>query len=124
MFDPHISIRRTATCIVLSALVLLWPLMSAASSEFFSETDLDQAEPVEITSHIMSIDYAKATLVVAENQVMIVDVVMGGERFTTQVLDAEGEAISFDDLSVGQTVLIQGLKLVGGRVVGARVQQQ
>ena len=124
MFDLHISIRRTATCIVLLALVLLWPMMSAASSEFFSETDLDQAEPLEITSHIMSIDYGKGTLVVAENQVMIVDVVMGGERFTTQVLDAEGEAISFDELSVGQTVLIQGLKLVGGRVVGTRVQQQ
>ncbi len=124
MFDPHISTQKTVTWIILSALVLLWPWMSTASSGFFSETDLDQAEPVEITSHIMSIDYAKGILVVAENKVRIVDVIIGGERFTTQVLDAEGEAISFDELSIGQTVVIQGLKLVDGRVVGSRVQQQ
>ena len=124
MFDPHILTRKTATCIVLLALVLFWPLMGAASSGFFSETDLDQAEPVNIISRIMSIDDVKGILVVAEQQVMIVDVVMGGEHFTTQVINAENEAISFEELSVGQTVLVQGLKLVDGRVVGARVQQK
>ena len=124
MFDPHILTRKTATCIVLLALVLFWPLMVAASSGFFSETDLDQAEPVNIISRIMSIDDVKGILVVAEQQVMIVDVVMGGEHFTTQVINAENEAISFEELSVGQTVLVQGLKLVDERVVGARVQQK
>jgi hypothetical protein len=124
MLNPRLLNRKTLTYIVSSALLLLWPLMSAASSEYFSDTDLDQADPVEITSHIMAIDYAEGILVVAENQVMIVDVVMGGERFTTLVTNAEDEAIAFEELSVGQTVLVQGLKLVDGRVVGARVQQK
>ena len=124
MFDPQLSYRRSMTYIVLLALILLWPPLSTASSKYFSETDLDQAEPVEVTSHIMSIDYNQGIFVVAESQVMIVDVVIGGERFTTQVVNTEDEAISFEELSVGQTVLVQGLKLVDGRVVGARVQQQ
>ncbi len=124
MFDPLKPTRRTVTRIALLVLVLFWPPMGTASSGFFSETDLDQAEPVEIASHIMSIDYETGILVVAENQVMIVDVVVGGERFTTQVIDTEGEAIAFEELSIGQTVLVQGLKLVNGRIVAAKVQQQ
>ena len=116
--------RRIVPWIVALALILFWPLMGVASSEFFSIIDLDQAEPVEMTSHIMSIDYVKGILVVAENQVMIVDVVTGGERFTTQVINSEGEPLSFEELSAGQTVLVQGLKLADGRIVAARVQQQ
>ena len=38
--------------------------------------------------------------------------------------DVPGEPISFDELSAGQTVLVQGLKLADGRIVGARVQQK
>ena len=124
MFNPHLLNRKTVSCTVLLALILLWPLVSKALSGLFTDTDLDQAEPVEIASHIMSIDYANGILVVAENQVMIVDVVVGGQRVTSQVSDTEGEAIAFEELSIGQTVLVQGLKLVDGRVVGAKVQQQ
>ena len=124
MVNPHLSNRRTLTGLILLVLICLWPLMSTASSGFFSEADLDLADSLDITSRIMSIDYAKGILVVAEHPVMIVDVVVGSERFTTEVIDSAGEAISLDELRVGQTVLVQGLKLMDGRVVGARVQQQ
>ena len=124
MFDALLSNRKAGTFIVFLALFLLWPLICAASSQTISEADLDKAEPVEIASHIMSIDYANGILVVAENQVMIVDGLIGGERFITQVIDADGETISFEELGIGQKVVIQGMKLVDGRVVGARVQQR
>ena len=124
MFDPHLSSRRAGACIMFLGLILLWPLICDASSATISEADLDKAEPVEIASHIMSIDYANGILVVAENPVMIVDGVIGSEQLTTLVIDADGDPISFEELNSGQRVLVQGLKLVDGRVVGVRVQQR
>ena len=85
MVKPHLSNRRTGTFLVFVALMLFWPLFSAASPEYISDAELDDAEPVEFASHIMSIDYRKGILVVAENEVMIVDLSIGGERFKTQV---------------------------------------
>jgi hypothetical protein len=40
------------------------------------------------------------------------------------VIDTEGQAIAFEELRIGETVQVQGLKLIDGRVVGAKVQQQ
>ena len=70
----------------------------------------------------MSIDYGKGVLVVAETEVMIVDLMIGAEQFTSQIVDPEGETISIDSLYKGQTVLVQGLKLEDGRVLAAMVQ--
>jgi hypothetical protein len=50
------------------------------------------------------------------------DVIIAGEQFTSQIIDSEGEAITFETLYEGQTVMVQGLKLEDGRVVAAVVQ--
>jgi len=124
MVKPHLSNKRTGTFLIFFLLVLVWPLIGGASPGDISDSDLDNADFVEFSSHIMSIDYAKGILVVAENEVMIVDLLIGGEQFTTQVTNSEDEVISIDSLLKGQKVLVQGLKLDDGRVVAARVQLQ
>lgn len=44
--------------------------------------------------------------------------------FSFQVIDTDRETISFEALNIGEKVLVQGLKLIDGRVLVARVQQQ
>lgn len=124
MVKPHLINRRIGAFFIFFSLMLFWPLMSAASSEHISGSDLDNAEFVEFSSHIMSIDFEKDFLVVAENAVLIVDQLIGSEQFTTQITNSEDETITFDSLYKGQTVLVQGFKLDDGRVVAARVQVQ
>jgi len=123
MGKMHLSNRRTGVFLVFLVLTFLWPLMSAASSEHISDTDLDNAEFVEFSSHIMSIDYGKGLLVVAENVVMIVDLLIGNEQLTTQVTNPDGDVISIDSLYKRQKVLVQGFKLSDGRVLASMVQQ-
>ena len=101
---------------------MLWPLAAGAVSDGISEAALDNADPVEFSSHVMSVDYGKGVLVVAEAEVMIVDMFIAGEQFTSRVVDSEGEAISIESIYKGQTVMVQGLKLGDGRVVAAMVQ--
>ena len=122
MVKPHLSNKETGTFLIFLLLILLWPLVGGASSELISGSDLDDADPVEFSSGIMEIDYDKAMLVVAENEVMIVDLLIGDEQFSTQVTNPEGEVISIESLYKGQKVLVQGLKLDDGRVVASMVQ--
>jgi len=122
MVKPPLSNKWIRTFLIFLFIVFLWPSVSGASPELISDSALDDSDPVEFSSHIMSIDYGKGVLVVAEAQVMIVDLLIGGEQFTSRVVDPEGEPILFDSLYKGQTVLVQGLKLEDGRVVAAMVQ--
>ncbi len=122
MVKPHLSNKETGTFLIFLLLILLWPLVGGASSGLISGSDLDDADPVEFSSGIMEIDYDKAMLVVAENEVMIVDLLIGDEQFSTQVTNLEGEVISIESLYKGQKVLVQGMKLDDGRVVASMVQ--
>ena len=122
MTEPQFFNRRTVAFLVVFSLMLFWPLVGAASSGPISGSDLDKAELVEFSSHIMSIDFGEEVLVVAENVVMIVDRIIEGEQFTTLITNSEDETITFDSLYKGQKVLVQGFKLEDGRVVAARIQ--
>ena len=123
MVKPHLLNKETGTFLIFLLLLLLWPLVGGASSGLSSGSDLDDADPVKFSSGIMEIDYDRAMLVVAENEIMIVDLLIGDEQFTTRVTNAEGEEISLESLYKGQKVLVQGLKLDDGRVVASMVQQ-
>ena len=123
MVKPHLLNKETGTFLIFLLLLLLWPLVGGASSGLISGSGLDDADPVKFSSGIMEIDYDKAMLVVAENEIMIIDLLIGDEQFTTQVTNAKGEEISIESLYKGQKVLVQGLKLDDGRVVASMVQQ-
>ena len=122
MVQSHISNRWIRTFLIFLISVFLWPLAIKASPELISDSALDNSDPVQFSSHIMSIDYGKGVLVVAEAEVMIVDLMIGAEQFTSRIVDSEGETISIESLYEGQTVLVQGLKLEDGRVMAATVQ--
>jgi len=122
MFKSHFSNKGTGPFFIFFLFILLCPLVSAASPELISDLDLDDSDPVEFSSRIMEIDYGKNVLMVAENEVMIVDSVIGDEQFTTRVTDPEGGVISFESLHTGQKVQVRGLKLADGRVLASMVQ--
>ena len=122
MFKSHLSNKGTGLYFIFFLFILLWPLVCGASPEFISDLDLDDSDPVEFSSRIMEIDYGKGVLMVAENEVMIVDAVIGDEQFTTLVTEPEGDMISFESLHTGQKVLVRGLKLADGRVLASMVQ--
>lgn len=122
MFKSFLSNKGTGPFFIFFLFILLCPLVSGASSEFISDLDLDDSDPVEFSSRIMEIDYGNGVLMVAENEVMIVDLVIGDEQFTTLVTDPKGDVISFESLHTGQKVLVRGLKLADGRVLASMVQ--
>ena len=122
MDTSKFSNKWTGAFFVCLFIGLLWPLAAGASSDLISDSTLDNADPVEFSSHVMSVDYGKGVLVVAESEVMIVDLIIAGEQFTSQIVDSEGEAIAIETIYEGQSVMVQGLKLEDGRVVAAMVQ--
>ena len=122
MFKPHSANKGAGPFFLLFLFMLLWPPVGGANPEFLPDLDLDNSDPVEFSSRIMEIDYGKGMLVVAENEVMIVDAVIGDEQFTSLVADPEGEVISIESLHSGQKVLVRGLKLPDGRVLASMVR--
>ena len=122
MFKPHSANKGAGPFFLLFLFMLLWPPVGGANPEFLPDLDLDNSDPVEFSSRIMEIDYGKGMLVVAENEVMIVDAVIGDEQFTSLVTDPEGEVISIESLHSGQKVLVRGLKLPDGRVLASMVR--
>ena len=122
MFKPHSANKGAGPFFLLFLFMLLWPPVGGANPDFLPDLDLDNSDPVEFSSRIMEIDYGKGMLVVAENEVMIVDAVIGDEQFTSLVADPEGEVISIESLHSGQKVLVRGLKLPDGRVLASMVR--
>ena len=122
MDKSEFSNKWTEVFLICLLIGLLWPLAAGASSDLISGSALDNADPVEFSSRVMSVDYGKGVLVVAESEVMIVDLFIAGEQFFSRIVDSDGEAITIDTIYEGQTVMVQGLKLEDGRVVAAVVQ--
>ena len=103
--------------------ILLWcPHQSRAASQPITPEALRYSGPFEITSRIMEIDSEKQLLVVAEKEIHVVDLIVGGEHFLTLLSDAEGDPLPFDALTPGQTVRVQGVELPDGRVLAELIQ--
>jgi len=99
-------------------LIIGWcPSPGRADSSRIAPSDIKFGDPFEITAGIMQIDYAKNRLILAEQEVYAVDQEVGAETIKTAVFDADGESISFDDLKIGQTVRVRGIKLPDGRLI-------
>jgi len=122
MFKPYLLNIGRWSFLIFLLLIFVWPLPGGTSSGLISALDLDNSEPIEFLSDIMEIRYDKEVLVVAEQEVMIVDLMIGGELLTTMLTNPKGDAIFFDSLAPGQIVLVQGIKLADGRVVASMVQ--
>jgi len=122
MFKPHLLNKGRWVFRIFLLLIFVWPLPGGAADQLISDLDPDDSDPVEFSSSIMEIRYDKEVLVVAEQEVMIIDLTIRGEHLATMLTNSEGDAILFESLASGQTVLVQGVKLADGRVVASMVQ--
>jgi hypothetical protein len=62
-------------------------------------------------------------LIIAENEIYVVDLMIGTEYIKTVLSDADGRPILFDSLDRGQTVMVRGMKLPDGRVIAEELVQ-
>lgn len=117
--------KRWFLSILTVILVLNWcPSQSRADSGAITPSDIEHSDPYEITASIMEIDYGKNMLIIAENEVYLVDLVIGGEFIKSVLSDAHGHAILFDSLDRGQTVTVSGMILSDGRVIAEELVLQ
>ena len=116
-------LKRILGAILAIPVILLWcPSQSIAASQPITPEALRYSGPFEITSRIMEIDLEKKLLVVAEKEIHVVNLIIGEEHLLTLLSDAEGEPLSFDALTPGQTVRVQGVELPDGRVLAEMIQ--
>jgi len=121
MYGLHKSgwVRIALVCCV----VVLLTLRPCESSEIKMALDFDASDPVEYRGRIMEINYAKAQLVVAEETILVVDLMVGAHRLTTEVADNAGNLIPLESFKRGDTVLVRGFKNADGIVFAALLQE-
>jgi hypothetical protein len=116
-------LKRCLLAILTLALIIYWsPNQSGAASKPITPEELKYSGPFEITARIMEIDQAKNMLIVAENEIYVVNVMVGAEHLLTVLTDAQGAAVAFESFARGQTVLVKGLQLPDGRVIAELIQ--
>lgn len=109
--------------IALVCCIVLLTLRPCESSEIKLALDFDASDPVEYRGRIMEINYAKAQLVVAEETILVVDLMVGNHRLTTEVSDDSGNLKPFEFFKRGDIVLVQGFKNADGVVFAALLQK-
>jgi hypothetical protein len=103
--------------------VVAMPMKPCASSEPTFNFDFDISDPVEYRARIMTINYAKAQLVVGEHTIQVVDLISGEQRFTTALKNANNEALALELFQKGDLVLIEGLKQPDGSIIASIIQK-
>jgi len=122
MNNVHL-LKRCLWTIFTAALLVYWcPNQSRATSQPITPEELEYSGPFEMTGRIMEIDHGKNMLIVAENNIYVVNLMVGAEHLVTVISDADGGALAFEALDRGQTVLVRGLQLPDGRVIAELIQ--
>jgi hypothetical protein len=109
--------------IALVCCVVLLTLRPCESSEIKLHLDFDASDPVEYRGRIMEINHEKAQLVVAEETILVVDLMVGNYRLATEVTDDAGNLEAFESFERGDIVLVQGFKDADGIVFAALLQK-
>jgi hypothetical protein len=117
-------VKRCFWAMLMVTLVINWcPNSGRADSNAITPSDIEYSDPFEITASIMEIDHGKNMLIIAENEIYVVDLMIGTEYIKTVLSDADGRPILFDSLDRGQTVMVRGMKLPDGRVIAEELVQ-
>jgi hypothetical protein len=103
--------------------VLLFCPLPGTAEEKNLHLDFDNSDPVEFNARIMEINHKKAELVVAEEVIYVVDIMIGEQRFFTEVTDAEGNPNGFESFNEGDIVLVRGFKTSDGVVFASLLQK-
>ena len=102
---------------------VLLPLGPCESSEIKLQMDFDTSDPVEYRARIMEINHEKAQLVVAEETIVVVDLMVGKYRLITEMIDDSGNLEVFESFKRGDIVLVQGFKNADGVVFASLLQK-
>ena len=112
------QLKRWIWVVLAVNLIISWcPGIGRAESSAVGPSDIEYSEPFELTARIMEIDYGKSMLIVAENEILVVDLMVGAEYIRTVLSDAHGNPVEFGSLDRGQTITVNGMKIPDGRVV-------
>ena len=105
------------TLLTVTLIVCWYPSQGQADAHAITPSDLKYSDPFELTAKIMEIDCGKNKLIIAENEIYVIDLMIGAEYVKTVLSDADGGTIFIDSLDRGQTVMVSGMKLSDGRVI-------
>ena len=117
----RLSISVWMIILLLGAAAIL-PMKPWAAEPKPLTIDFDNSDPVEYQARIMEIDVEKAQLVVAEDLILVVDLLVRGERFATRVTDSNGIPKPLAAFKPGDMVLVQGFKNADGVVFATLIQ--
>ena len=109
--------------LVLMCAVVLFPLRRGDAAEKQLFLDFDQSDPVEYIAPIMEISHDKGQLVVAEATILVVDFMIGGHRFATEVTAEAGNPKPFEFFKRGDIVFVTGFKNADGFVFASLLQK-
>ena len=124
MNRQHMSGKKIGIGSIAIIVILFCSLPLPVFSQPLSGFDIDDSDPVGLTSRIMEFHPAEGRMVVAEQQVWIVDFMLGnGQPFKTALENSRGRPIPLDAFARRQLVRVQGFKLPDGRIIAARIQQ-
>jgi hypothetical protein len=125
------NIRRCVAGIVLAlaAVGLGLPPVDAAEKESHglpspvTAIDFDECEPYQIRDKIMALHPNNGTIVVAEREIRVLDVVAGGQAIKTEFLAMDGKPELPSTFGVGQYVWVKGVLHPAGYVAAFVVQK-
>ncbi len=124
MTRQYLFANKIGIGILAMLVILVCSLPLPVFSQPAAGIDIDDSDPVRLTSKIMEIHLEEGRLVVAEQSVWIVDFMLAnGQQFTTALENSKGHPIALEAFARRQLVLVQGFKLPDGRIIAARVQQ-
>ena len=123
MTQQHLSGKKSWMVVVAMLVSFICSMPVAVFCQPAAEYDIDDSDPVKLTSEIMEVHLEKARLVVAEQEVWIVNFVFDGQQFKTALKNPDGDPISLGDFAERQLVLVKGFKLPDGRIIASLVKQ-
>lgn len=84
--------------------------------------DLNRADSIKLRATIMEIDAAGGILIVAEKEIHIVDLVIDGHQFKTELRNAQGKSVPLESFHVGKRVHVEGIEFERDRVAASVIQ--
>ena len=123
MIKQHLSGKKSWMVVVVMLVFFICSMPVAVFCQPAAEYDIDDSDPVKLTSRIMEVHPEKGRLVVAEQEIWIVDFMFDGQQFKTALKNPDGDPISLENFAERQLVLVKGFKLPDGRIIASLVKQ-
>ena len=124
MFTKDMLKNLSIRCLILTLTGAVFFIAASAwaQSEGELNIDLNRSNPVKLQATIMEIDAAKGILIVAEKEILIVDLNIDGYPFKTELQNLEGRLVPFESFQAGQRVYVEGIEFEKYRVAASLIK--